>query len=257
MSLSAQEKQRRKEERKRLKYEREHRIIYDVDHKLCVICNTYKPATTEYYYKNISNSIDGLSNRCLECEIKIAKQWAKDNKERHNELNRKAFKENRWNIKNIRRENSKKRRENGKHDEWLLKNPDKMKIYNQNRQHKNHNIRKTEWNNCKEYFNNECAYCGLPLSQHYYTRNGITKLGDFHKEHVDHKGSNNLSNCVPSCGSCNDHKWKFDFEEWYNLENKKYSQERYDKIIKWLTDDYKLYIEPPKPKGKYTRKSVG
>ena len=69
----------------------------------------------------------------------------------------------------------------------------------------------------KKYFNNECAYCGLPLSEHYFTRKGVTKLGDFHKEHVDHEGLNDLSNCVPSCSECNSEKNKKIFEKWMEM----------------------------------------
>jgi hypothetical protein len=139
--------------------------------------------------------------------------------------------------------------------EYYKNNPEKFTIYTQNRQHKNHNITKSEWENCKKYFNYTCAYCELPISQHYYTRNGITKLGDFHREHADHEGNNDLSNCLPSCGSCNDKKWKFALDEWYNKGNKNFTQKRFDKILKWLLEDCFKYIEEKKPKQKYERKN--
>jgi len=251
-----EEKQKRKEERKKLKREKEHRIIYDIDHKKCAECKSYKPSTREYFYENKKNTIDWLHNLCKECEIQKAKQWAKDNKEQHNENNRKAFKENRWDIKNIIRENSKERRLQGKHKEWQQNNTDKMKKYNENRRHKNHNINDEEWKSCLRYFNNKCAYCGLKAEDHYNMYRGELRLESLQKEHVDHEGKNDLSNCVPACKSCNDRKWKFEFEEWYNKDNERYSQEKNDKIIKWINEDYKQYIKPPKPKGKYTRKKI-
>ena len=254
MALTPEEKQRRKEERRKVKYEKEHKIINGVDHKICSICKEYKPSTTEYFYKNECNSIDGLHNRCIECEIKRAIQWKKDNPEKYTAAMVRVEAKLKRKLSNRKR--AEKQRKAGKQKEWQQKNPEKWKEYNKRKQHKKHNINKTEWQACKKYFNYQCAYCGLPLSQHYYTRNGITKLGDFHKEHKDHNGENDLSNCLPSCGSCNDKKWEFNFEEWYNKDNPIYDINRHNKIIKWLTEDYKQYIEPPKPKGKYTRKKA-
>lgn len=91
---------------------------------------------------------------------------------------------------------------------------------------------------CKQYFNYECAYCGLPLEEHYIIYAGNLILGDFHKEHVDHFGSNDLSNCVPACKSCNSSKHDFEFNKWYNTDNHKFNIERYNKIIKWLNVDW-------------------
>lgn len=133
------------------------------------------------------------------------------------------------------------------HTERLVRfyenHPEKFKEYADKHKQKEHQISKQEWENCKKYFNYTCAYCGLPIEQHFYTRKGVTKQGDFHKEHKDHDGANDLSNCIPSCGDCNSNKWAFPFEEWYTSDNPVFSQKRYDKIIKWITKDYKLYIE--------------
>lgn len=128
--------------------------------------------------------------------------------------------------------------------EWRQANPEKCREYSKFKaQYKSHKISIKEWNSCKQYFNNECAYCGLHISEHYFTRKRVTKNGDFHKEHYDDDGANDLSNCLPSCGSCNFKKWRINFDEWYCEENPVYSKERYNKIIKWLDEDYKLYLE--------------
>jgi hypothetical protein len=147
------------------------------------------------------------------------------------------------------RKAEKRRRDEGIYQEWQRNNKDKVKDYNNTRQHKNHKITTQEWESCKMYFNHCCAYCGLPIEEHYITRRGITKLGDFHKEHVDHFGTNDLSNCIPSCNSCNSQKWEFPFEEWYNENNPIYSQERYNKIAKWLNEDYQKFIKIKKVAG--------
>lgn len=79
---------------------------------------------------------------------------------------------------------------------------------------------------------------------------------DLHREHVDDDGSADLDNCVPSCQSCNSEKHTSTLDDWYNSSNYKFEQWRYDKIIKWITEDYKKYIEDKPAKRKYTRKSL-
>jgi hypothetical protein len=41
---------------------------------------------------------------------------------------------------------------------------------------------------------------------------------------------------------CNSYKWEYSLDEWYNINNQNYTQEKYNKIIQWLTNDYKDYI---------------
>jgi len=125
---------------------------------------------------------------------------------------------------------------------WQKNNPEKLKEYRLNRGNKKHNISKEEWDNCKSYFNDSCAYCGLSENEHY-------ELYDqqLHKEHVDHEGSNDLSNCVPACKICNSSKREYSLIEWYEPTNTRcfnYNHERMDRINRWLIDDHKLYIEP-------------
>ena len=126
---------------------------------------------------------------------------------------------------------------------------DKVKANNQYRiMNKKHNISNEEWELCKQYFNHQCAYCGLNIEEHYIKFNGKIQLGDFHKEHFDHNGSNELDNCVPSCKECNSSKGDKEFEYWYKI-HPKFTYERLNKISKWLDKDYKKYIEIPKLKS--------
>jgi len=60
---------------------------------------------------------------------------------------------------------------------------------------------------------------------------------------------------IKSCINCNSSKRKKNFEEWYNINNPRHSIEKYDKIIKWIIKDHKLYIEEKKPKRIYKRKN--
>jgi 5-methylcytosine-specific restriction endonuclease McrA len=136
------------------------------------------------------------------------------------------------------RKHGKKQRESGYQKEYQQKHPDKMRIYNQNRQHKNHKITKDEWLTCKNYFDNSCCYCGLT-----YEESKIKYKEDLHKEHADHFGANDLSNCIPACKSCNSQKWEHPLDKWYNENNHRFTQERYDKIMTWLNKDYKKFIK--------------
>ncbi|MFC0852976.1 HNH endonuclease [Halalkalibacter oceani] len=115
-----------------------------------------------------------------------------------------------------------------------------MAEYRENKYYnKSHEISTEEWESCKQYFNYECAYCGLHIDEHFVKYGDEYKLYDFHQEHVDHIGSNDLSNCIPSCKSCNSKKWQYEFIKWYNPSNEVFTEERLNKISKWLSADYK------------------
>lgn len=224
--------------------------------KQCTKCQKILPKNEEYFYKSKTTK-DGLTDWCKECRKQYQRQYKENNREEDLKKQREYQKKNKKKLNKRSREwaeeNPNRNQNNLKL--WHQNNPTKALEYNKRRrQHKKHNITKSEWENCKKYFNYQCAYCGLPLSEHYYTRKGITKLGDFHKEHVDHEGTNDLSNCIPSCGSCNNKKWEYKLDEWYNENNFRFRHERYDRIIEWITKDYKLHIEIHKPKRKYIKK---
>jgi hypothetical protein len=202
------------------------------------------PCTLEYFYK-ANNKTDGLRPDCKRCTYKSASNY------QHDYWDEWYAKQNERKYANIEAWRTYHRAHNhirkDLHTERLKRfyenHPEKFKEYGDKHKQKEHQITKEEWEKCKAYFNYECAYCGLPLQQHFYTRKGVTKQGDFHKEHKDYDGANDLSNCLPSCGDCNSNKWAFPFEEWYTLDNPVFSQDRYDKITKWITEDYKIYIE--------------
>lgn len=223
-----------------LKYEESHKEINGQLHKLCKICEEWFPCNTENFYKS-KGSKDGLYPYCKKCNIAKSDKYIKGHLEQHKAYDKKNNRKE--HTREYNRNYGKKRREEGKYRDWQLNNPDKLKQYHELYSNKKHKISTKEWVACKKYFDNECAYCGLPLSEHYFTRLGITKLGDFHKEHVDCNGSDDLGNCVPSCKSCNTSKNTYELEEWYSEDTTRFNQERLDKIHKWLNEDYKLYIQ--------------
>lgn len=79
-----------------------------------------------------------------------------------------------------------------------------------------------QWIECKEYFNNRCAYCGKEDS-----------LAQEHFIASANGGGYEKSNIVPSCMMCNSHKRDLDFFEWYS-QQEFYSKEREQKILKYL-----------------------
>jgi hypothetical protein len=192
----------------------------------------------EHFYKNDKNSIDGYSSRCKECEKERAVQWRKDNRERWLEIRKNR--NQKLEVKLQMRKDAKKSREKGVQKQWQQNNPERVKEHARN--HRKHDISINEWKSCIKAFNNQCAYCGISYDEQYK----IHKQ-NFHKDHKDHDGYNDVRNCVPACRSCNDKKWQFEFDEWYNSKNPVFSQERYDKIIWWTTEGYKVYIENKPP----------
>jgi hypothetical protein len=174
---------------------------------------------------------------CKECTSNKFKKWSKDNIERKRK-NNSNYEKTPKGIEN-RRNRVKSYNDRGKRKEWLENNKDKQ--YEYNKKHRNHDITDNEWENCKNYFNYRCAYCGLAIEEHFIVYRGNTQLGDFHREHVDDDGANDLSNCIPSCKPCNVQKHTFDFELWYLERCSGYSEERYLKIMKWLDEDYEIH----------------
>lgn len=223
---------------KRLKYDDTHKIIDDILYKLCNICENWFPCTRNYFYYNETNSIDGLYSFCIECCKKKSAHWINNNREDYRASARKnsrlAYR------RELRKTLSREDRANGKRKMWEEKNKSKLEKYRIDRKYKQHDITKKEWDACKNYFDYCCAYCELPLKQHYKNYRGKSKKCDFHKEHVDDDGSNDLSNCVPSCHICNSSKRKYDLDEWFKRQEF-FNEKRLDKIIKWITEDYKYY----------------
>lgn len=232
--------------------------LHDKEEKQCIDCLKWFEVNEENF-SVISKNKDGLNNRCRKCQkIKNDKYYEKT-KEIQKEKARERIKNNpEYNrTKALEHYNKKRdkeiirlknwRQENKEHKQqyqlnYQRNNPDKIKEYSKDRQHKNHKITKKEWEACLQYFNYECAYCGLKQEDHYNMYMGKLRKENLNKEHVEHEGKNDLSNCIPACKSCNDRKWKHNFNEWYNQTNINYTDERYNKIIKWLQEDYKKYI---------------
>lgn len=222
-----------------------------MNYKKCTKCEKEFPETEDYFYKQKKYKKDGtvyydFTSACKQCNKQRSYQYMVDHREQHSNSCRVYRDKHAEEI-------------NARHREWFYNNREHAKNYLLNWQnnhrdrtvqygyfkrfHKTHNITNQEWELCKAYFNYECAYCGLPIQEHKVYRNGKLINMDLHKEHVDNNGTNGLDNCVPSCRSCNSSKHDLVFNEWYKTRCSGYSEERYEKIVKWLNEDYKNYIE--------------
>ncbi|WP_226035690.1 HNH endonuclease signature motif containing protein [Aquibacillus saliphilus] len=191
---------------------------------------------SEFYYQEKQRK-DGTKYvyyrpDCKECSKSQAKEW----NQKHPEVNRRAWK-NYYSTergRQAKREDSKRRRDNGNWYKWLKENKDKADGYKN--KHHNHDITKKEWESCKEYFNYKCAYCEMSEFDHKVIYNQ-----QLHKDHVNHEGNDDLSNCVPSCKGCNSSKNEFEIVFWFKERSTTFTQKRLDKINKWLNDDYLIF----------------
>ncbi|WP_051567233.1 HNH endonuclease [Priestia flexa] len=228
----------KKNRKSRIDYGENHKMIDDIEHKKCSVCNEWKPMNNDYFYKNKSNSVDGFHPYCKKCVVNKSKEWRKIPENREKAL----ISQRKDNAKQHRKEQKRlygqKRRESGEYKQWQRDNKDKITQYRLIRTNKKHDISLKEWEACKRYFNDSCAYCGLEEIRH---KNMFNQ--QLHREHVEHEGANDISNCVPSCKTCNSEKHVYNLEDWYTEDNEKYSKERSERIIKWLEGDYKISVE--------------
>jgi hypothetical protein len=208
--------------------------------KRCKVCDKEKDLGC--YYKQYKTRKDGSkyiyhNPECKECTKERSTKWLRSNKERRKILN------HRYSVSDKGKAHFYKYqiqyRKDGRRKEWEQNNKDKLRGYRMKRsEEKAHEISNDEWENCKMYFSNSCAYCGMSEEEHKKIQNQ-----QLHKEHVDPDGENDLSNCIPACRPCNSGKHYSEFKDWYNEHNDKFSKVRFEKIHTWLNEDYKIFIE--------------
>jgi len=214
----------------------------NLETKECTICRISK--SLDEFYSQGKYTKDKVyyiyyPPYCKECTILKSKKWSNENKERQIE----NF--NKWRGENLEYHRN-------QNNQWYAENKeikkDYFKSYQQNNPHKfaeyrmlrmsnkKHDITDNEWEACLKYFNYSCAYCGIDeeISKDIYGQ----KL---HKEHVCHKGSNDLSNNVPACKVCNSKKRTKTLQKF--AQDYDINEERLRLIEKWIQEDYLTFIE--------------
>jgi hypothetical protein len=147
-------------------YEENHRSINGYLEKKCNQHHIYfpdespwMPCTLEYFYNNKSSSKDGLNTWCRRCAV-IKGQI------RQNSIDKKGYDHQRYienpeyyanNHKRYYQDN--KERERLRLKEFTINNPHRVRKYTKD--HRNHDITKTEKCSLLKVFNNACAYCGM------------------------------------------------------------------------------------------------
>lgn len=231
-----------REELMKLHYDNNHKVIKGIKYKLCTNPkhNKFLPMNLDNFYKQ-SATPDGFSSWCKQCKL--------DYQNEYREINREQVLEGKkqWNYKNKEKVNRRSRdwaKENPERNKqniknWYEDNPGKSRQYNKN--HRIHDITKTEWEKELEVFDNKCAYCGTSEEE-----NKLKYKERLHKDHADHEGYNDLRNAIPACTICNSYKWQYDMEEWFRKQ-KFFTEKRLKFILWWTTEGYKGYIENKPP----------
>jgi hypothetical protein len=219
-----------------------------LEYKICTKCKKSLPATDEYFYLQKTKRKNGykyvLKSACKECERKDSyedfQRIRVENPEYRKGTRRKHYLKYRDEQIQYAKDWYKENAEEQKvyRFTYMRNNPDKLAQYRENHKHKIHKITEKEWLSCKQYFNFQCAYCGMSEKEHYELHNQ-----QLSKEHVINEGNNDLSNCVPACKICNSEKSANDIDDWYNEQNLKYDVEKYNKIMEWLSADYLNYLQ--------------
>jgi hypothetical protein len=236
------------------KYNKYHEIMNGVLFKKCNTCEEWFEANSENF-KIDKKAKSGFNGKCIGCQKEYNREaYLKHQEERRSKATQYYFdnkeiaslNKKKWYIENgesVRLKRKQRYHENSDYDkkylsEWQKKNPNKIKEYRINRQHKKHTMKNSEWLSCKEYFNYRCAYCGISEQEH------KKEYGSqLHRDHYDHEGSGDLSNCIAGCMSCNSSKRQYNFEEWFTEDKSFYDIHRKEMILKWINGEYRLFME--------------
>ncbi|MER2060879.1 MAG: HNH endonuclease [Niallia sp.] len=186
-------------------------------------CNDCKPIKTQYYLNNREKQRNKSSEYFTENKDRLSEVHLLYREGKRNELKAATMEWAKYNPSRFK-ENTKR---------WQQTHPEVISEYNKFRMmHKIHGITKEEWEKCKQYFNYSCAYCGMTEEKAYDVyRNKL------HKEHVDHEGNNDISNCIPSCKGCNCSKHTSDMVDWFTGKKEIYNKDRLVKIFNWINGD--------------------
>jgi hypothetical protein len=213
-----------------------------IETKVCTRCNEEKELMNFYRQEKIKP--DGSkwiyhNPQCKDCVKLKSLERHHEHKEEYNKRSKQWYAKNKEQVLAEKKIYilDKKDQYSDVQKEWRLNNKNKTKEYNEKYKRKQFKLKTKQWNACKEYFNFCCAYCGITEKEAKEIQGK-----NLNKEHAYNLGNNDLSNCLPSCTSCNSSKHKNDFVDWYTPENPVYNDDRLKLIEQWLEVDYKKFI---------------
>ena len=183
-------------------------------YKFCNRCDKEFPNTNEYFCEN-KKSHGGLTKTCRNCISEQSRQYYHQNIEHITQRNKKRYQDP--NVKHHQRELIKK---------WEEKHPDKIHFYRHKRRMLENQLPSTlsanDWDRCKNYFGNRCAYCGKEA-----------ELTLDHFVPVSKSGELSINNIISACRSCNSSKGNKSFFLWYPKQTY-YSKKREKRILGFL-----------------------
>jgi 5-methylcytosine-specific restriction endonuclease McrA len=193
--------------------QRKENMVYTLaETKICGKCKQEKSINN---FQKDGKNHDGVQSACKQCvseytsERYLQKQnyilqqnaeWRKNNPEQYKQIYNNYYKSNKHKL--VEKLTKAKRRE------AMSKLPN--------------TFTKEEWEECLEYFNHECAYCGNKekLQRDHFV--SALKGGPFTKDNV-----------VAACSICNLRKGDKDFFEWYPKQDF-YDEIREEKILNYI-----------------------
>lgn len=213
--------------------------------RICTGCKQELPAASEYFHKKNG----GFATRCKNCIKEYYQRYYKDNHERvldkKNEQSKEYYDKNKEMISSRRKqqykEGSTAKREwsfkyyKSNREKLLRKRKEylnteegwsKKVAFDQLRRSRGNelpsNFSAVDWKNCKEHFDNKCAYCTqeIPLTREHFIP--LVSGGEY-----------TINNIIPACKSCNSSKKNSDFFNWYPKQSF-YSKQREQKILNYL-----------------------
>lgn len=221
-------------------WQNNHRENNGVIERLCTSCKEWKAETIEYFYMyNKKNLKRGFMAECKMCSIKRSDTYQRKNPDKMKRYMKKE--DQKPSNKARRRKWTQEAIENGYYKKYFKNNPDKAKQYQE--KHRDHDISKKEWLSCCSIFDWKCAYCDKTIEQQFNENQE-----QFHKDHVDHNGANDLSNCVCGCTQCNTTKRQMNIDELFESGIiSQFTIEKLGRIKWWVIEGYKDYIEDKPP----------
>lgn len=190
----------------------------------CTKCKEMFQADRDnFYWDSTKNK---FYTRCKKCHIEVKEKWRKKNMDKSREYMKKYYWNNADKCREWKRNYDKSYVGRNYKRQYRLKNRDyinrKLRYRSIKVSRMINDFTEDQWEQCKEYFNNKCAYCGKE-----------EKLTKDHFIPVRYGGGTTLKNILPCCMSCNGSKQQKSFIEWYQIQPF-YDTNRLRKIMEYI-----------------------